>query len=212
MNTPAHIIFAAAAFARPYERKRTLAALAGALAPDLSLYVMAGIAIYILGISPYVVFDELYFSDAWQQVFAVDNSFFVWGFAFGVAWWLGARNAMVFAASGLMHLAFDFPLHHDDGRPHFWPFSDWVFQSPVSYWDRAHHAGIVGPIELGLSLLFCLVLFRRFNSLRSRAIICAPSSCTADTGFCLGLRIRHWADIGPENKKPRRKGRAIVCH
>ena len=173
MNTPAHIIFAAAAFARPYDRRRTVAALAGAVAPDLSLYVMAGTAIYIMGISPYVVFDQLYFSDAWQQVFAVDNSFLVWGLAFGVAWWFGAKTAMVFAASGLLHLAFDFPLHHDDGRPHFWPISDWVFQSPISYWDRAHHAGIVGPIELGLSLLLCLILMRRYTSLRSRALICA---------------------------------------
>ena len=173
MNTPAHVIFAAAAFARPYDRMRTFAALAGALGPDLSLYVMAGTSIWILGLSPHYVFDTLYFSDAWQQVFKVDNSFIVWGAVFAFAWWLGAKNGMVFAASGLMHLAFDFPLHHDDGRPHFWPVSDWVFQSPISYWDRAHHAGVVGPIEMGLSLLFCLLLIRRFPSLRSRMLICA---------------------------------------
>lgn len=171
MNTPAHLIFAAAAFARPFDRRRTFAALTGALAPDLSLYVMVGVSLYVLNLSPHYVFDTLYFSDAWQRVFAVDNSFLVWGAAFGLAWVMGARNAMVFAASGLMHLAFDFPLHHDDGRPHFWPVSDWVFQSPVSYWDRAHHAGIVGPIEMALSLLFCLILMRRFSSLRSRILI-----------------------------------------
>ncbi len=171
MNTPAHLIFAAAAFARPHDRRRTLAALSGALAPDLSLYVMVGVSLYVLGLSPHYVFDTLYFSDAWQRVFAVDNSFIVWGAAFGVAWGMGARNAMVFAVSGLMHLAFDFPLHHDDGRPHFWPLSDWVFQSPVSYWDSAHHAGIVGPVEMAVSLLFCLILMRRFTSLRSRVLI-----------------------------------------
>ena len=173
MNTPAHVIFAAAAFARPYERKRSLAALAGALAPDLSLYLMTGWAIWIAGQSPHYVFDTLYFSEGWQRVFRVDNSFFVWGTAFGLAWWLGARAAMVFAASGLLHLAFDLPLHHDDGRPHFWPLTDWVFRSPVSYWDNAHHAGIVGPLETGLSLVFCAVLMRRFPSLRSRLLIAA---------------------------------------
>ena len=99
MNTPAHIIFAAAAFARPYERKRTFAALAGALAPDLSLYMMAGTAIYIMGISPYVVFGQLYFSDAWQQVFAVDNSFIVWGLAFGLAW--GQFELLEFASGAV---------------------------------------------------------------------------------------------------------------
>lgn len=171
MNTPAHLIFAAAAFARPYQRRTTLAALGGALAPDLSLYVMTALSIYVLGISPSVVFNQLYFSDPWQAVFAVDNSFIVWGAGLALAWGMGARMAMIFAASGLLHLAFDFPLHHDDGRPHFWPVSDWVFQSPISYWDTAHHAGVVGPVETGLSLLFCLVLMRRFGSLRSRLLI-----------------------------------------
>jgi len=171
MNTPAHLIFAAAAFARPNERRRTLAALGGALLPDLSLYLMAGSAIWLMGLGPQYVFDTLYYSEGWQRVFAVDNSFFVWGAAFALAAVMNARNGMVFAASGLMHLAFDFPLHHDDGRPHFWPLSDWVFQSPISYWDRMHHAGIVGPIETGLSLAFCLLLIRRFPSRRSRALI-----------------------------------------
>ncbi len=183
MNTPAHVIFAAAAFARPYDRRRTFAALGGALAPDLSLYLMAGTAIFLMGLSPHYVFDTLYFSDRWQLVFAVDNSFLVWGAAFALAWWAGARYGMVFAASGLMHLAFDFPLHHDDGRPHFWPLSDWVFQSPVSYWDSRHHAGIVGPVEMALSLLFCSVLMRRFTSLRSRALILALAAVQASPFF-----------------------------
>ncbi|MEO1139951.1 MAG: cobalamin biosynthesis protein CobQ [Pseudomonadota bacterium] len=171
MNTPAHVIFATAAFARPYDRRRTLAAITGALAPDLSLYVMASVSLFILGMDPNHVFGTLYFSDAWQQVFKIDNSFFVWAGAFVLAWGMRAKNGMVFAASGLLHLALDFPLHHDDGRPHFWPISDWVFQSPISYWDRAHHAGIVGPVEMALSAFFCLMLALRFTSLRSRLLI-----------------------------------------
>ncbi len=165
------MIFAAAAFAKPYDRRRTVAAIAGALAPDVSLYAMAIVSLYVLQISPEIVFGELYFSEAWQQVFAIDNSFFVWGTACGLAWWFGARNAMVFAAAALMHLALDFPLHHDDGRPHFWPASDWVYESPISYWDRRHYAGIVGPIEMAMSALFCLILMKRFPSIRSRLLI-----------------------------------------
>ena len=165
------MIFAATAFAKPFDRRRTIAAVAGALAPDLSLYVMASVSLYVLRISPDVVFGELYFSTAWQQVFAIDNSFLVWGALAGVAWWLGAKNGVVFAASALMHLALDFPLHHDDGRPHFWPVTDWVFESPVSYWDRSAHAGLVGPVEMALCAVFCLILMRRYHSLRSRLVI-----------------------------------------
>lgn len=171
MNTPAHLIFATAAFARPYEPRRTLAAVCGALAPDLSLYLMSFTALFVLGYSPQYVFDTLYFSPAWQQVFAIDNSFILWGLAFGLCAYMKAKNAMVFTASALLHLAFDFPLHHDDARAHFWPISDWVFESPLSYWDPNHHGGTVGAIEVAVSLALCVVLFIRFESFRSRALI-----------------------------------------
>ena len=175
MNTPAHLIFAAAAFARPYERSRTIAALLGALAPDLSLYLMAGVALFVMGFSPEHVFNTLYFSDAWQMVFKVDNSFILWGVGLILGWWCRAPTVMVFAGAGLLHLAFDFPLHHDDGRAHFWPLSDWVFHSPLSYWDGQHYGGIIGPIEFAISFAFCVVLFFRFSSLRSRAVICVAA-------------------------------------
>ena len=173
MNTPAHVIFAAAAFARPGQPRHSAAAVAGALAPDISLYAMSIVSIYILGIAPERVFGTLYFSDAWQAVFRIDNSFILWGLALLVAWLAGARAWMVFAASALLHLALDMPLHHDDGRAHFWPLSDWVFRSPVSYWDPARHGGVVGPIETAVSMLLCVVLLRRFSGMAARLAICA---------------------------------------
>ena len=192
MNTPAHLIFAAAAFAQPYRRRYTVAAIAGALTPDLSLYLMAGVALFVLGLSPEHVFGTLYFSDAWQQVFKIDNSFLVWGAGLLLAWATKSRTAMIFAASGLMHLALDFPLHHDDGRAHFWPLSNWVFESPVSYWDTGHHAGIIAPIEMGLSLLFCLILMRRFPSVRSRLLIGALAAVQLTPGII-------WAFVFAQN-------------
>ncbi|MEO1239825.1 MAG: cobalamin biosynthesis protein CobQ, partial [Pseudomonadota bacterium] len=75
MNTPAHLILGVAAYGHPDARSTTLAALLGAFAPDLSLYAMSIYAMRVQGISAQRVFDELYYSDAWQQVFAIDNSF-----------------------------------------------------------------------------------------------------------------------------------------
>lgn len=171
MNTPAHLLFAAAIWARPGQRSETGVALLGALVPDLSLYLMAGVSVFALGLSPEQVFDELYFSDAWQSVFAVDNSFVLWGALFAVAWSRGWRLAQVFAAAALLHLAFDFPFHNDDARPHFWPVSDWVFHSPLSYWDGAHHAALVGSAEMLASALICVMLYWRFGGVWPRAII-----------------------------------------
>ena len=171
MNTPAHLIFGAAAFARPGAPAVTAAAVAGALAPDLSLYLLTSWALYVQGLSPHVVFDQLYFSAAWQRVFAVDNSIFVWGALAGAGVWSGRAWLTAFGGAGLLHVLMDLPLHHDDGRPHFWPLTDWVFKSPVSYWDTSRHAGIVGPLEGLAALLLCVILWRRFRGWPARGLI-----------------------------------------
>lgn len=170
MNTPAHLIFALAVFSRKDAPRVTGSAAAGALLPDASLYVMAGVSLAILQIPPNVVFGQLYFSEAWQTVFAIDNSFLLWGLVLAFALWRNARSGIAFAGAGLLHLALDFPLHHDDGRPHFWPASNWVFESPISYWDKAHHALWVQPIEALLVLICVVVLFKRFQRWPMRAL------------------------------------------
>ena len=164
MNTPAHLIFGAAAFGRPAQRWTLTAALAGAMVPDLSLYLMAGWHLLVLGTDPQVVFRELYYSDAWQSVFAVDNSLVLWGAMLAIALWRRWPVLVAFAGAAALHIAFDLPLHAGDGRAHFWPLSDWVFDSPFSYWDRRHGAGWIGPIELGASAVLVAVLWRRVRA------------------------------------------------
>ncbi len=168
MNTPAHLIVGTALFSGEDRRGTYPAALAGAFAPDLSLYAMVAVSIWVMGVPAETVFREYYYSDAWQAVFAVDNSFILWGLLFALAIWQKAVRTTAFAAAGLMHLAFDFPLHTHDARQHFWPVTDWVFFSPVSYWDNTAHAGVVGPLSLGLCAMLAVVLFRNFQSLRVR--------------------------------------------
>ena len=130
--------------------------------PDLSLYVMGFVSLFVLQIPPSVVFNELYFSDAWQTVFAIDNSLFVWGALLGIAIYLRTPWAVALTAAALLHVALDFPLHHDDGRPHFWPVSDWVFESPFSYWDRSQGANWIAPLEFVLVVLaFASMVVRR---------------------------------------------------
>jgi hypothetical protein len=171
MNTPAHLIIGLAAFGRPDAARVTVAALAGAVIPDLSLYLMVGWHMWVLATPPQMSFDQLYFSDAWQNVFRVDNSFILWGVGLALA--LLARSPVFIALTGavLLHLACDFPLHHDDGRAHFWPLTDWVFASPVSYWDRRHYGDIVGSVEIGLCLILTVMLWRRFRGWPMRVLI-----------------------------------------
>ncbi|WP_367278205.1 hypothetical protein [uncultured Roseobacter sp.] len=123
MNTPAHLLIGAAVMGRKGNLTVVGAAMIGALLPDLSLYLLAGSALYVFGIPPQIVFDELYFSEAWQTIFAIDNSFVVWGGLFALGLWRGVPWAVALTGAALLHLCLDFPLHHDDGRAHFWPLS-----------------------------------------------------------------------------------------
>ena len=171
MNTPAHLIMGAAAFGKPGHRRVTIAAVAGAMAPDISLYAMVSWSIYVLGVEPRVVFGEYYYSSAWQQVFAIDNSFILWGLALGLAVWSRRPALIAFAGAAFLHLTFDFPVHNDDARMQFWPISDWVFASPISYWDPRFHAAIVGPLELGIAMVLSAFMLVRYKTLRARVLI-----------------------------------------
>jgi len=173
MNTPAHLIFGLAAFGRPDAAKVTASALAGAMIPDLSLYVLAGTHLMILGTDPQVVFGQLYFSNAWQSIFRVDNSIILWGIGLGLALSLRSAWAVALCGAALLHLGLDFLLHHDDGRAHFWPISNWIFASPVSYWDPNHYGGIVGFIEITISVALCIWLWGRFVGKWMRGLIVA---------------------------------------
>lgn len=157
----------------------------GSLLPDLSLYILAGTSLILLQIPPQKVFGELYFSPAWQAVFAIDNSFVLWGLLLIAALVLRRWVMVAFACAGLLHLVADFPLHHDDARRHFWPVSDWVFESPLSYWDSAHHAGWVAPFGLLIVLASAVVIWRRWQSWPVRILVLA--ACLAEIWV-----VRQW--------------------
>ena len=132
---------------------------------------MASWALFVQGIPAGIVFGDLYFSDSWQFVFSIDNSFFAWFLVILAGFWWRLDWLLVAGAAAILHLLLDFPLHHDDGRAHFWPFTDWIFRSPVSYWDPAHYGRLVGGLESLLCLALTVILLIRFKSKSSKALI-----------------------------------------
>lgn len=90
---------------------------------------------------------------------------------------IAARNRLicsvilVFSLAAALHVATDFPVHVNDGRPAFWPFSNWIFSSPVSYWDSRYYGSIVGLFELVLAAGLCFILWRRFKGWPARGTI-----------------------------------------
>ena len=187
MNTPAHLLIAAAIFARPASdaagRRRNWAALAGGLAPDGSIFLLVAWSRWGLGHDWAQIFQQDYGSALWQGVFRVDNSIPLWG-ALGLAALALRRPApAIFAGAALVHLLCDLPLHHSDARPHFWPLTDWVFRSPLSYWNPARHGVEVGLAEGLLCLALAVWLLRRFRSAPARAAILLALAAEATPTF-----------------------------
>ncbi len=160
MNTPAHLILGLAAFGKPGRPRMTAAALAGGLIPDLSLSLLAGGSLAV-GTPAETVFRERYCSDLWQGILAVENSVFVWGAVPALGLRTSRAWVVALAGAGLLHLACDLPLHHDDGRAHFRPVWDAICASPYSCWDVAHGAGWIAPLEVARCAMAAIRLRRR---------------------------------------------------
>jgi membrane-bound metal-dependent hydrolase YbcI (DUF457 family) len=171
MNTPTHMLIGAALFARPLVPATLVAALAGGLAPDLPMLAMILWSTRVAGVPEQEVFGQLFFSDRWQSVFAVDHSFLVWGALLGLAVWRRDLILRAFAGAGLLHAVADFLTHNEDARRQFWPLSDWLFRSPVSYWDARFYGNVFVVLEFGLVIALAGLLCWRMRRLWERALI-----------------------------------------
>ncbi len=167
------MLIGAAVYGRPNAPVVTLAALAGGVVPDIPMLVMVLWSTRVLGLPGHEVFGTLYFSDAAQAIFAVDHGFLVWGSVLGLAVWGGCAVLRAFAGSGLLHALADFLTHHDDARRQFWPITNWVFRSPVSYWDARHYGEVFAVFEVGLVVLLSTMLLWRLRRTGERALILA---------------------------------------
>jgi hypothetical protein len=80
------------------------------------------------------------------------------------------RLIFLLAASALLHMFFDLPLHHDDAHRHFLPLSDWRFESPISYWDPRYYGNIVIRIEMAFAMLACAYVAGRSTPTAMRVL------------------------------------------
>lgn len=98
------------------------------------------------------------------------NSALVYAAAFAAGLALHLRWLWLLAASALLHIAFDLPLHATDAHAHFWPLTDWRLISPVSFWDADHHGRLFGIAEGALFAACLVVIWRRLDSTTGRVL------------------------------------------
>ena len=164
MTTQTHAILNTALLSKRHKPYLHSYAFVGAVIPDLPIFIFFAVETFILNTPQRELWGSRYFMEAWQNFFDIFNSVPLILIVLGIGYYLlQSEKLTVFAWSMLIHCVFDFVTHHDDGHHHFFPLSDFIFESPISYWDRDHHAGIVGPIERFVMLAASIYLFPRLK-------------------------------------------------
>lgn len=183
MMTPTHLLIAAAVLVRPVDENSqgvrrsgwwlNLAVVFGALLPDLSIYVLFVWAKLIAGISSHELWSRTYWQEPWQTYSAIGNSLPLYLTLLIIGLVGKWRFLVLLSLAALLHLGFDLPFHHADAHKHFWPFSDYRFHSPLSYWNGNHYGDAVGLFERALALICIAVLWWRFQALWVRGLLLA---------------------------------------
>jgi hypothetical protein len=174
MNTQSHLIinsFAANKLYRNLDKTEELSVIGGALIPDSAMFVFFVYYSFIVGAPQDVMWKELFFQPSWQAVFSVGNSIPLFFLLLLVSIFLKNRAFILLSFSVLLHIAGDFFVHADDAHSHFFPLSDFRFESPISYWDPNFHGQWVSIVEIVLVLICSYFIFRRFKSTPVRVLI-----------------------------------------
>lgn len=176
MNTGAHLIINWALLSNTRWQTLTAAILIGALLPDAAMFVFYIYQKFILQTPEMQIWQVAYFQAHWQAIFDIFNSVPLILVLLVVGLYTKKIFIQALAISMLMHCALDLPLHNDDAHRHFYPFSNWKFISPFSYWDPKHYGQLFTIVEIVLVCISFAVIFKKINDLKKRLFACLIAS------------------------------------
>ena len=176
MITTSHIIYSWA-FAKKTEtlpetgKGKTLAFVLGALFPDIPTYVFFVVCGLILQIPSNILWDTMYFNSYWSIPITLTHSFIIWPFLIAISSYFGLKFLKWFSISALFHSIVDFAVHTDDAYRHFYPFSNWKFNSPISYWNSAEYGQYVSLFDSVIVLGLLVFLYQKYGKNKQRVRI-----------------------------------------
>ncbi len=171
MNTPAHAIFNLLVLGRPPRERWVVPISIGAVLPDLPMVWFYFREKVLLGTAEAVIWGEAYYRRSWQAFFDFFNSLPLIALGAAAAYALKKQWAAVLFLSMGVHCLADLPLHNDDAHRHLFPFSEWRFESPVSYWDPRYGGLWVALAEILMVLGGSIFLARQLRSRGTRALL-----------------------------------------
>lgn len=194
MHTPTHALVALALFGKPKRPKRNGVILLGSLLPDAFLYGFALYHIFISKIEMNIVWDDIYFERQNLLISGWVNSVPLYAtlalFGLILTRIKTTRNwgifTGLFALAALSHIALDVPVHTVDAYMHFLPVTEWVYNSPLSYWNPNEGARYVAIAETLIVIFAMSVLWVRFPKFFIRTILLLISI------YYIVLLALHW--------------------
>ena len=170
MNTPSHYVLNLVVLGKTIAPNANVPLTLGAILPDAPIFLFYFIAKWLYRLPEKQIWSAAYYSPFVQFWVSLGHSFPLGGAGLLLSICCQWRLGIAFFASLLGHSLLDFPVHHDDAHRHFFPFSDYRFISPLSYWDINHHARFVAFGEMALVLIatpfaLSLLKYRFFQGL-----------------------------------------------
>lgn len=173
MNTPSHAILNLALFNQQELLHAALPIAIGAILPDAPIFLFYLWTKLIRRQSEHQIWSESYYHPFWQGMVALFHSLPLALIGLLTAHLLGWETVRIVCLSMVLHSVLDLPVHNDDAHRHFFPFSNYRFISPLSYWDPKHHGVAVAWVEKVLVLLASVYIFGGLHSWIGKGLVIA---------------------------------------
>ncbi|HEY9299002.1 MAG TPA: hypothetical protein VIQ31_22130 [Phormidium sp.] len=171
MKTPSHAIINLAILGRTQHSELNLLIVTGGILPDIPIFLFYFWAKYIARLPEATIWSKAYYEPFVQNIVALFHSIPLAGIGWLIAYYLGPPCVQILFISTILHSLGDLPVHNDDAHRHFFPFSNYRFISPISYWDRKHYGSIVSLVEMLLVLLSTYRVFGFVNSYAGKGLL-----------------------------------------
>jgi hypothetical protein len=163
MTSPSHIIYNLFLLGKKSEPQYNPFIVLGAVLPDIPMFLFYPVML-VLGKSSQEIWNVLYFESGWQVMWSISHSLWIWPLSLWVSIALKYKKLQYLFGSMILHICLDFVVHSTDAYSHLWPFSNWRFYSPISYYDPHHFGNIVSVVDAVLCIICVYFLYRRLYS------------------------------------------------
>jgi hypothetical protein len=173
VNTPSHAILNLFLLGRTSLPQGNLPIFIGAILPDIPIFVFYAWAKFMAQLPEKQIWSESYYQPFWQNIIATFHSFPLALIGWLIAYKFGWEKIQILCFSLVLHSCLDLPFHNDDAHRHFFPFSNYRFISPISYWDPKYYGSIVSSVEILLVLGATFPVFNLIQSWISKGLLIA---------------------------------------